>query len=195
MILNNQPDLNPQSDLLNGVREKSAEAFEELYKLYYADLTVFAQGYVYQQDIAEDLVQETIYQLWETASSQRITKSIKSYLYASIRNKCLNYLRHLKVEDKYRKKEVDAIQFSGVYEMVDDEELIEKIKLAIEDLPEKCRLTFKMFVLQDMKYKEIAEELNLSINTVKDHMKRAYRFLREYRFNDYFKLVILFLFK
>lgn len=187
--------MNPQSDLLNGVREKSAEAFEELYKLYYADLTVFAQGYVYQQDIAEDLVQETIYQLWETASSQRITKSIKSYLYTSIRNKCLNYLRHLKVEDKYRKKEVDAIQFSGVYEMVDDEELIEKIKLAIEDLPEKCRLTFKMFVLQDMKYKEIAEELNLSINTVKDHMKRAYRFLREYRFNDYFKLVILFLFK
>jgi DNA-directed RNA polymerase specialized sigma subunit, sigma24 homolog len=105
--------LNSQSDLLKGIQEKKEKAFEELYRLYYADLTVFAQTYVYQLDIAEDIVQESYYQLWESASSQRITKSLKSYLYSTIRNKCLNYLRHLQVEDKYRKKEMDAIQFAG----------------------------------------------------------------------------------
>jgi len=187
--------LNPQSDLLKGIQEKKVEAFEELYSLYYADITVFAQTYVYQQDVAEDLVQECIYTLWESAHSQHINKSLKSYLYSAVRNKCLNHLRHLQVEDKYRSKEMHAIQFSGSYDIVDDEELIGKIKAAIEDMPEKSRLAFKMSVLQDMKYKEIAEELDLSINTVKDHMKRAYRFLREYRFDDYLKLMIFLLLK
>lgn len=185
--------MNSQSDLLKGIQEKKEKAFEELYRLYYADLTVFAQTYVYQLDIAEDIVQESYYQLWESASSQRITKSLKSYLYSTIRNKCLNYLRHLQVEDKYRKKEMDAIQFAGNYEMVDDEDLIGRIKHAVEDLPEKCRITFKMCVLQDMKYKEVAEELGLSVDTIKDHMKRAYRFLRQCNFDDYLKLMILLL--
>lgn len=178
-------------DLLKGVQKKKSEAFEELYRLYYSDLTVFAQTYVYQLDIAEDIVQEAFFQLWDTSLSQGITKSLKSYLYTLIRNKCLNHLRHLQVEDKYRKKEVEAVHVSGLYEMIEDEELLSRIKEAVDSLPERCRETFKMSVLQDMKYKEIAEELDLSVNTVKDHMKRAYRFLREYRFGDYLKLMIL----
>jgi RNA polymerase sigma-70 factor (ECF subfamily) len=99
-------------------------------------------------------------------------------------------LRHLKVEDKYRQKEMDAVNFAGNYEMVNDELLISKIRDRIEDLPEKCRIAFNMAVLQEMKYKEIAEELDLSINTIKDHIKRAYRILREQRFDDYLKLLI-----
>ena len=167
------------------------EAFEELYRLYYAELCIFAQTYVYQMDIAEDIVQESFYQLWDTTASQRITKSIKSYLYSVIRNKCLNHLRRLQVEDKYRQKEMEAIKFASNYEMVEDEELIERVKQAVEELPEKCKLTFKMCVLQDMKYKEVAEELGLSVDTIKDHMKRAYRFLRQHKFDDYLKLMIL----
>lgn len=187
--------LNSQSDLLKGIQNKKVKAYEELYQLYYSDLTVFAQTYVYQQDIAQDIVQETIFHLWETELSTTINKSLKSYLYSSVRNKCLNHLRHLQVEDKHRTKEMEAVQFSGAYQMVEDEELIGRIQDAIEDLPEKCKLTFKMSVLQDLKYKEIAEELDLSVNTVKDHMKRAYRFLREYHFDDYLKLLVFLILK
>jgi len=185
--------LNSQSDLLKGIQNKKVEAFEELYRLFYGDLTVYAQTYVYQQDIAEDLVQECFYTLWDSDYSQNINKSLKSYLYSVVRNKCLNHLRHLQVEDKYRSKEMHAIQFSESYDILDDEELIGKVKAAIEYLPEKCRLTFKMAVLQEMKYIEIAEELDLSVNTVKYHIKNAYRILRKYRFDNYIKLM-LFLF-
>lgn len=178
-------------DILKGVQKKQSAAFEELYRLYYSDLTVFAQTYVYQLDVAEDIVQEAFFQLWNTSTSEGITKSLKSYLYTAIRNKCLNHLRHLQVEDKYRKKEVDAVHISGAYELVEDEELISLVKQAVESLPEKSRQTFKMCVLQDMKYKEVAEELGVSVHTVKDHMKRAYRFLREHRFDDYLKLMVL----
>lgn len=187
--------LSSQSNLLQGIKERRVEAYEELYHLYYSKLTVFAQAYVYQQDVAEDIVQDTILKLWESSSKQKITSSIKSYLYASVRNKCINHLRRLKVEDKYRSKEMDALKFSGNYEMVDDDELITKIKQAVEDLPEKSRIAFTMAVLQDMKYQEIADELGLSINTVKDHLKRAYRMLREKKFDDYLKLLILFMLK
>lgn len=182
--------LNSQVDLLKAIQERKVEAYEELYHLYYSKLTLFAQTYVYQKDVAEDLVQETFYKLWENAENQRITSSIKSYLYSAVKNKCINHLRHLKVEDKYRQKEMDAVNFAGNYEMVNDELLISKIRDRIEDLPEKCRIAFNMAVLQEMKYKEIAEELDLSINTIKDHIKRAYRILREQRFDDYLKLLI-----
>ena len=183
--------LNSRQDLVKDIQEKKVEAFEELYRLYYEALTVFAQTYVYQMDIAEDIVQESFFQLWDTDVSTRIHKSIKSYLYAAVRNKCLNHLRHLQVEDKYRQKEMEAISFSGSYEMLEDDELIEKVKKAVEELPEKCKLTFKMCVLQEMRYKEVSEELGVSIDTVKDHMKRAYRFLRKYRFDDYLKLMMI----
>jgi RNA polymerase sigma-70 factor (ECF subfamily) len=182
--------LKSQSELLKGIQEKRIESFEDLYHLYFADLVVFAQSYVYQQDIAEDMVQECIFQLWDSKTSLGINKSVKSYLYSSVRNKCLNHLRRLQVEDKYRQKEMQAISLMGNYELVDDEELIEKVKAAIDQLPEKCRETFKMSVIQDMKYKEIAEELDVSINTVKDQIKRAYRFLREHRFDDYLKVLV-----
>ncbi|MCT4602927.1 MAG: RNA polymerase sigma-70 factor [Marinifilum sp.] len=182
--------MNSQVDLLKAIQERKVEAYEELYHLYYSKLTLFAQTYVYQKDVAEDLVQETFYKLWENAENQRITSSIKSYLYSAVKNKCINHLRHLKVEDKYRQKEMDAVNFAGNYEMVNDELLISKIRDRIEDLPEKCRIAFNMAVLQEMKYKEIAEELDLSINTIKDHIKRAYRILREQRFDDYLKLLI-----
>ncbi len=187
--------MNSQSNLLKGIQNKKVKAYEELYHLYYSDLTVFAQTYVYQQDIAQDIVQDTIFHLWETDLSTTINKSLKSYLYTSVRNKCLNHLRHLQVEDKHRTKEMEAVQFSGAYQMVEDEELIERIQAAVEELPEKCKVTFKMAVIQDLKYKEIAEELDLSVNTVKDHMKRAYRFLREYHFDDYLKLLIFLILK
>lgn len=183
--------MNSHLQLLQGIQNKKIEAFEELYKLYYSDATIFAQTYVYRLDIAEDLVQECIQLLWESSKSLNIKKSLKSYLYSAIRNKCINYLRHLQVEDKYRSKEMHAIQLSEAYDILEDEELIQKVKAAIDNLPEKSKLTFKMAVLQDMKYSEIAEELNISINTVKDSMKRAYRILREYQFDDYLKLVIL----
>jgi RNA polymerase sigma-70 factor (ECF subfamily) len=181
--------------LLKDIKERKVDAFEEIYHLYYSKLTIFAQSIVYQQDIAEDIVQDIIYNLWENATKQNISSSVKAYLYTAVRNNCINHLRHLKVVDNYRLKEMEAITISSSYEMIDDEELISKIKNAIEDLPEKCKQTFKMAVIQDMKYKEIAEELDLSINTIKDHIKRAYRIIREQGFDDYLKLLIIFMMK
>ncbi len=164
--------------------------FEELYRIYYGNLILFAQSFVYQKDTAEDLVQEAFLHLWDSPPNEN--ESLKSYLYAAVRNKCLNHLRHLQVEDKYRKKEMEALQISETYDMLHDEALIEKIKLAVEGLPEKCKLSFKMCVFQDMKYKEVAEELGVSLDTVKDHMKRAYRFLKQYNFDEFLKFIPFF---
>lgn len=163
---------NPQNSTLDQA------LFEQLFKKHFGHLVNFAVQYVGDQDTAQDITQKVFIRLWESREKINANQNIPSYLFTSVKNRCLNHIRDHK---KYRSQvlDLDAGDFDQpVEESLDMEALKIKIKKALEELPEKCRLVFEMSRYQHMKYKEIAEELEVSQKTVEAHMSKALKILR-----------------
>ncbi len=154
--------------------------FESLFKSHFSYLCNFAKQYVEDADTAQDICQKVFINLWEKRQSLDASKSIKSYLFTSVRNRCLNHIRDQK---KFRSQvlDLDCAGFD-IVEQDDhfaEEELAKKIEQALNGLPEKCRKVFEMSRFQEMKYREIAEELSVSQKTVEAHMSKAMKHLRK----------------
>lgn len=165
--------------IFNEIRKGNREVYEALFAEYYDSLVRFGQSFLFDQQEAEDLVQDLFVHIWEHASSITITASVKAYFYQSIRNKCINHIRSLKVKDKNNSLYVDGILQSGDDIELFDVQLIETIKKSIDELPEQMARIFKMKLIENKKRDEIADELNISINTVKTQLQRAKTKLRE----------------
>ena len=153
-------------------------AFESLFRLHYRALCAFAIGYVKDPDRAEDLVQDLFFRLWLDREKVQITTSIKAYLYASVRNRCLTEIKsggRLVVlnEDADDRPQEDVLS--------EDEhtERIARVQAAIEELPEERRKVFKLSRYEGLKYQEIAERLGISVKTVENQMGKALKTLRE----------------
>lgn len=153
--------------------------FEQLFKTHFQFLCNFANQYVEDLDVAQDLTQKVFIRLWEKREELDPNLSIKAYLFTSVKNRCLNYLRDQK---KYRSKVLDLdcadIEMGVEEDYFAEKELKEKIEAALKSLPEKCRQVFEMSRYQQLKYKEIAEELDISQKTVEAHMSKAMKILR-----------------
>lgn len=154
--------------------------FEQLFKSHFQFLCNFAKQYVEDIDIAQDLTQKVFIRLWEKREELDANMSIKSYLFTAVKNRCLNYLRDQK---KYRSKILDVdcgeVEIAIEEDHFAEKELSEKIEAALSSLPEKCRQVFEMSRFQQLKYKEIAEELDISQKTVEAHMSKAMKTLRK----------------
>lgn len=153
--------------------------FEQLFNSHFQYLCNFAKQYVDDMDIAQDLTQKVFIRLWEKREELDPKLSIKAYLFTSVKNRCLNYLRDQK---KYRSKILDLdcadVEIAVEEDYFAEKELSEKIEAALASLPEKCRQVFEMSRYQGLKYKEIAEELDISQKTVEAHMSKAMKILR-----------------
>ena len=165
--------------------------FEQLFKAHFAPLCNFAAGYVQDADAAKDIAQKVFINLWETRDSIDPQKSIQSYLFTSVKNRCLNFIRDQK---RYRSQvlDVEIADIDLAFEEDDQgyAELETKINEALAALPEKCRLVFEMSRFQDKKYKDIAAELGISEKTVEAHMSKALKTLKE-QLKDYRLLLLL----
>lgn len=154
--------------------------FEQLFKTHYVHLCNYAHQYVRDWDSAKDITQKVYINLWENRTEIDPQKSLQSYLFTAVRNRCLNYMRDQK---KYRSRVLDLELMESDIPFMEDnrqlKELQEKISAAVSDLPEKCRLVFEMSRYRDMKYQDIAAELDISVKTVEAHMSRALKGLRE----------------
>jgi RNA polymerase sigma-70 factor (ECF subfamily) len=158
------------------------KAFEMLYNEQYSSLCHFAQRFVLDLDTAREIVQGVFVSIWEKRTSLPIEITLKTYLYTSVRNRCLDYLKHLNVEYEYEKMRIREIKESGnnSFNAIDDpldglitKELESAIKHAIACLPDKCREIFELSKFKGLKYREIAEKLNISVKTVETQMSRA----------------------
>ncbi len=154
--------------------------FEDLFKSHYDELCAYANKYLADIDAAEETVQSLFVKLWENRNDITIDKSPKSYLYTATRNACFNQLRHLKVKEEYKEHNKRVLELSNY--SVDEEyqatELDEKIKKSIAALPEGRRKVFFLSRFEGMKYKEIAEKLQISIKTVENQMGSALKHLK-----------------
>jgi RNA polymerase sigma-70 factor (ECF subfamily) len=191
------------NDLFQQIKHGDVYAFEKLFKLYYKNLCFFAEHYVKEKAMAEEIVSSVFINIWEKRKNIEIKGSVKSYLFTSIHNQCLKYLEHLKVMKKYedyainrlKNKELLAPSSAG-YPLANliSKEIIEEIEKAINELPEKCREIFCLCRFDEMSYQDISEKLNISINTVRTQMARALQKLRE-NLKKYLPVVVLILIK
>lgn len=164
--------------IFNEIRKGNRHVYKALFAEYYDALVRFAQSFLFDQQECEDLVQDLFIHIWENADQINITTSMKSYFYQAVRNKCINHLRALKVKDKNNTMYADAIAQSDEDIEVFDVQLIESIKESIKELPEQMGQIFTLKLIENKKREEIANELGISVNTVKTQLQRAKSKLR-----------------
>ncbi|WP_186755998.1 RNA polymerase sigma-70 factor [Echinicola salinicaeni] len=158
--------------LLREIQKRNEAVFEALFHDYYSGLVKFAEGFVFDSEVCEDIVQNIFVYIWEQAEYLNITSSFKSYLYQAVKNRCLNYLRNLKIVDKHHLLYIEAsINDSNVN--LENPELIQKIEMAIESLPPKMSEIFRLKYLEEKTIREISSQLEITENTIKTQLLRA----------------------
>ena len=163
-----------------------------MFRTHYQPLCQYAYTFVQDKDEAEEIVQSTFLSVWEKRTTLEIHTAIKPYLYAMVRNACLNVIKHEKIKQKHAGEEIALGQRSHepVTQSVLTSELEGKIYEAMEKLPEQCRLVFKLSRFEELKYAEIANQLEISVKTVENQMGKALRIMRE-QLRDYLPLLIV----
>lgn len=178
-------------DILEKFLLKDKKAFELIFKTYYQELCSFAKSYIHDADTAEGLVQELFVHLWDNMDRILIKTSLKSYLYQSVRNRAFNHLKHLKTRQEHADHSLrNSEQFTNVEKQLELKDLQQKIDESLQKLPEKCRQVFIMSRQEGKKYREIAEELGISVKTVENQMGKALKTMRA-ELDDYLPLALL----
>jgi len=174
-------------ELFDQVRDGDQKAFELLFSIFFARLNDFARNVVRDDMISQDIVQEVFVKIWETRKEIE-SLNLEAFLFRLVRNRCLDYIKHLKVvnnrmqeihiSSKY--EELYRIDFIGnePYVLI-EEELKTKIEKTIHKLPDRCREVFILSRLDGLKNKEIAEKLNINIKNVERHLSRALQTFRK----------------
>ena len=166
-------------DIFIGLKRRDETALSVLFDTYYEKLYLFAEKYIYDSDKAHDIVQDVFLKIWENAERLELTSSIQHYLFASVRNGCLNYLKSLQIEDRNNRKYAEAYIESQNVDMVDDEELLACVRQVLDELPEKCREVCLLRFVEGYKYAEIAVRLDMNENTVKAQLHRGMERLKQ----------------
>ena len=164
--------------ILNLLKSGDKSGLEMLFKEFYRPLVIYAMQFLSRKEDAEDLVQEVFIKLWETNRFLNIDFKLRAYIYQSVRNSCLNWL------ESKSKIQIDTID--SIPELTDDAMLdesdwkvyMDEIYQKIENLPPRTREIFTAIILENKKYKDVADDMGISVNTVKTSLSRALSNLR-----------------
>ncbi|UGU15470.1 RNA polymerase sigma-70 factor [Sinomicrobium kalidii] len=166
--------------ILEKLKRGNSSGYKELFDLYYMPLSVYALKYCDSFTMAEDIVQDLFVKIWDEKLYMKFEAPIGPYLFRAVKN---NTLLAVKKNSRYHFEEIEDQVNTLMEEEKTDRDTIEqekeKLYREIEALPEKSREVFKAIVLQNMKYKEVASQLGISVNTVKTHYSRALKQLRQ----------------
>lgn len=175
-------DAHKDSDnaFING-RQITEEVFERVYRGHFRPLFFYAYGYVMDEMEAENIVQSVFTTMWEMRRRLPERLDVRAYLYSSVKHACLRYFQRLRLLDEYKKRQAEAFVLSLANDEDDgeDEEMVAAVRKALGELSEQQRRIVELHVQEGKKYSEIAAMLDLSENTVRTHLKRAYKILRE----------------
>lgn len=169
------------------------ETHENLFKTWYEPLCKYAYSILKDQFEAEDAVQKVFLKLWDDRHITSITTSVKSYLYMAVHNISLNRIKQLKIQQKHNQQLAmeGQVEHNEVYEGIVEKELNYKINLAIAQLPPRCREVFELSRFQMMSYKEIAQQMEVSPNTVENQIAKALKLLRE-NLREFISVIVLY---
>ncbi|HLW20393.1 MAG TPA: RNA polymerase sigma-70 factor [Cyclobacteriaceae bacterium] len=171
------------------------QAFERVFKSHFKALHAYGLAIVKDSAAAEEIVQTVFLKLWEKRTTLNITVSLKAYLYKAVYHESINHLKHEKVRMKHSEHHLyisreEAPVESMAFQEEGNEELSERLTKALDQLPEKCRMVFYLSRFEELKYKDIADRLGISIKTVEAHMGKALKTLR-LQLADYIPFILM----
>lgn len=171
-----------EKELITGLQQGNKSTFDHLFRSYYPGLCTYANSYLKSSDISEEIVQEVFVRLWEKHNKILIHTSIRAYLYQSVFNGCISYLKniqstafkHIDVEDVSIRHELMSMDLAdSEFTRLFSEDVERDFESAIGELPDQCREIFRLCRTDNLSYKEIAGMLKVSKSTVKTQMSRA----------------------
>lgn len=166
-------------NIIKYVKRGDKKAFKEIFDAYFHALSAFGYKFIPEQSVVEDMVQDAFISFWEKRKDFDHINAVKSFLYTSVRNKCLNHTKHQTVRRKHESSLVYELESDHRFSsFVIEEETYSQLLVEIKQLPEAAR-EIMILALNGLKNQEIADELNISINTVKTQKKIAYSKLKQ----------------
>lgn len=176
--------------------------FPEIYAVYFPRMLRFARAYITDKEDAENVVQDIFIYLWENRSLLEGLHSLQAFLFTLVKRRSIDFLRK-KLSASHKEGRLDEVEdHEYQYKLYSleafdetrfsDEDIERLLHEAVEHLPEKCRRIFIESKLNGKKYQEIADEMGLSVQTVKNQVMIAVRKLRE-ELKEYLPLVIFFI--
>ncbi len=179
---------NISEEILNDLKRGSQVAFKKVFDFFYERLYAFSFKYVKDNYAAEEITANTMLYLWEKRENISSIKDIKPYLYKVTRNASLRYLKNTK---HVVPLDANCNKLPQFEEYIIEEEVHATLLKAVDSLPYKCKRVFELCCIEGLKYKEVAEDLNISVNTVKSQRARAITLLKDQFKNQPLILVIL----
>jgi len=171
-------DLNNQ--LYTKLKAGDKNAFQELFEEYYTSMYFYACKFV-DDDLARDLVHDVFMIFWQNKENITIKSSLSAYLFRMVRNKCLQEIERQKVRNNYSTEALNLDELAyyndGIKSII-ELELEEKLKEAMDKMPDACRKVFIMSRFNGLKNKEIAEQLGISLKAVEKQITKALKILR-----------------
>ncbi|OOV17446.1 RNA polymerase sigma-70 factor [Flavobacterium sp. LM4] len=187
-----------ESETFESFKKGEEAAFTYFYHNYFSRIASFCVQFVYDADEAENLAQEAFINLWENRENIDSINGIQSFLYTYAKSKCLNFIRHNKVKDKFKndllnhkERELDIEVLNSIqFDTLELTELERIINESINDLPPKTREVFIKKRFENKKNAEIAEEMQVTLKAVEAHMTKALKILKA-KLSDYLFLFFI----
>jgi len=181
------------SQIFEAIKRDDHGAYEIVFREYYRPMTTYAFRFLHDLAESESIVQDVFLRLWQKRREIMITSSLQNYLFRSVKNHCINHIEHNKIKTNYQamviRNEDDRTEYN---EFFLEYGLKLKIQAAIAALPEKRQEIFRLAREDGLKYREIADQLKISVKTVETQMTLALKQLRE-SLKAYRNLVMFFL--
>ena len=181
-------------EILSLYKQDERVALQKLFDVYYEPLLLYCYRLIRDLESAEDIVRDCFVHIWRSRRLENFEGELDRFMFQAIKFRAINYVRDQCRKDRLysniSEREYELSAYFGEEEVGKEMELLYR---TISRLPDECRKIFLMACLDDMKYREIADVLNISINTVKTQMKIALRFLRENLTRDAFSSILLFM--
>lgn len=176
-----------ENKIINGLKTGDESSYKQLFNDYYILLAAYANKYVNDPEEAREIVQDLFVHLFEIRNSLIITTSLKSYLYRSVRNRCLNHIKYIQLQEK----NLENLMAEGSSASIQEDKIMEteleyRIFRIVSGLPVQCQRIFRMSRVEGKQNREIALILNLSLRTVETQISKALKILRN-NLQDYFK--------
>ncbi len=174
-------NLYSDQELVKEIKAGNMLAFDALYKKYCISLYKFVFSIIKSSDEAENIIQEVFLNLWLNRNNILKEESVKYYIFTIAYNSTISIIRK-KIKESQFIEDLKNIQIHtqvSVESEIEYNELNEKLNEIINELPERQKEVFLLHKSEGLKYSEIAEKLNISVNTVENHMSRALKTIRE----------------
>lgn len=164
---------NEQKILLEHLAKDDDVAYTLLYEQFYVPMVLFASKYIRDEEAAKDVVQEFLISMLGQKKQFENIIALKVYLYNSVKNRCLNYIRHERVREEYEAKAIQEFDDVDLFwDRVMEEDVYVRVMQAVEELPRQYR-NVMVLSLEGYKISEVAEQMGIALDTAKEYKKEG----------------------